>query len=100
MGTLIGAMPLSSSALREVDMIGVFRYANCYPEALRLLGSGKLKGIEKMVTQRFPTEKAFETLRKGKGDSGELVVKVMIDVSSPPTNSSRVVNAAPPVELI
>ncbi|KAG8993379.1 hypothetical protein FRB95_006377 [Tulasnella sp. JGI-2019a] len=86
MGTPIGYIPLSSSALREVDLIGVFRYANCYPEALSLLGSGKLPGVEKMVTQRFPiedTERAFETLRRGRGDNGELVVKVMVDVTSP-----------------
>ncbi|KAG8873518.1 hypothetical protein FRB97_006661 [Tulasnella sp. 331] len=85
MGTPVGYIPLSSSALREVDLIGVFRYANCYPEALSLLGSGKLPGIEKMVTQRFPiedTERAFETLRRGRGDNGELVVKVMVDVTT------------------
>jgi len=87
MGTPIGAIPLSASALREVDIIGVFRYANCYPEALELLGSGKLRGVEQMVTQRFPldmTERAFETLRRGRGENGELVVKVMVDVSPAP----------------
>ncbi|KAG8928543.1 hypothetical protein FRC03_007217 [Tulasnella sp. 419] len=83
MGTPVGLIPLSASALREVDLIGVFRYANCYPEALSLLGSGKLRGIHKMVTQRFAledTDHAFETLRRGRGDHGELVVKVMVGV--------------------
>ncbi|KAG8896746.1 hypothetical protein FRC00_005367, partial [Tulasnella sp. 408] len=98
MGTPIGTLPISSFALREVDIIGVFRYANCYPEALRLLGSGKLRGVEKMVTHRFPleqTERAFETLRRGRGENGELVVKVMVNVTSP-ESAPRVGTMAPP----
>jgi L-iditol 2-dehydrogenase len=81
MGTPNPTIPLSAAALREVDIIGVFRYANTYPEALELLGSGKLVGVERMVTQRFPLEeagKAFELLMQGKDKSGGLVVKVMV----------------------
>lgn len=81
MGTPNPVVPLSAAALREVDIVGVFRYANTYPEALALLGSGKLAGVERMVTQRFPLEeagKAFELLTQGKDEKGGLVVKVMV----------------------
>ncbi|CAE6462737.1 unnamed protein product [Rhizoctonia solani] len=81
MGTPNPTIPLSAAALREVDIIGVFRYAHTYPEALELLGSGKLAGVERMVTQRFPLEeagKAFELLTQGKDKNGGLVVKVMV----------------------
>jgi L-iditol 2-dehydrogenase len=81
MGTPNPTLPLSAAALREVDIIGVFRYANTYPEALELLASGKLAGVERMVTQRFPLEeasKAFELLAQGKDKNGGLVVKVMV----------------------
>ncbi|CAE6414646.1 unnamed protein product [Rhizoctonia solani] len=81
MGTPNPTIPLSAAALREVDIIGVFRYAHTYPEALELLGSGKLAGVERMVTQRFPLEeadKAFELLMQGKDKNGGLVVKVMV----------------------
>ncbi|KAB5594241.1 hypothetical protein CTheo_2322 [Ceratobasidium theobromae] len=81
MGTPNPTIPLSAAALREVDIIGVFRYANTYPEALELLASGKLAGVEHMVTQRFPLEdasKAFELLAQGKDKNGGLVVKVMV----------------------
>jgi L-iditol 2-dehydrogenase len=81
MGTPNPVVPLSAAALREVDIIGVFRYANTYPEALALLGNGKLAGVERMVTQRFPLEdaaKAFELLCQGKDEKGGLVVKVMV----------------------
>ncbi|CAE6523873.1 unnamed protein product [Rhizoctonia solani] len=81
MGTPNPTIPLSAAALREVDIVGVFRYAHTYPEALELLGSGKLAGVERMVTQRFPLEeadKAFELLAQGKDKNGGLVVKVMV----------------------
>ncbi|CUA77580.1 hypothetical protein RSOLAG22IIIB_02597 [Rhizoctonia solani] len=81
MGTPNPTIPLSAAALREVDIVGVFRYAHTYPEALELLGSGKLAGVERMVTQRFPLEqagKAFELLMQGKDKNGGLVVKVMV----------------------
>lgn len=51
MGTPNLLLPTGPSLLREVDMLGVFRYANCYPEALALLGSGRLGNVDQMVTQ-------------------------------------------------
>jgi L-iditol 2-dehydrogenase len=39
MGTRAAYMPLSTAALREVDILGSFRYADTYPEALALLSS-------------------------------------------------------------
>jgi len=37
MGSTTITTPLLSAATREVDIIGVFRYTNTYPEAIRLL---------------------------------------------------------------
>ncbi len=45
------------------------------------------------------TDKAFETLRRGRGEDGELVVKVMVEVTEPPT-SSGLSSYAPPVEML
>ncbi|KZT54646.1 GroES-like protein [Calocera cornea HHB12733] len=81
MGTPAAMFPLSAAALREVDVIGVFRYHHTYPEALRLIGSGALAGIEKMVTHRFALEDAraaFELLAKGGDDKSGMVIKVMV----------------------
>ncbi|KAI0701063.1 chaperonin 10-like protein [Cytidiella melzeri] len=85
MGTRNITLPLSAAALREVDIQGSFRYANTYPEALALLGSGKLPNIENIITHRFPLEdsaRAFELLSKGKDEQGKMVIKVMIGPSS------------------
>ena len=84
MGTPNPTIPLSSAALREVDLIGVFRYAHTWPDALRLLASKPMLAVEKaMITQKFSlenTDKAFEVLARGKADAvhGGLVLKVMV----------------------
>jgi L-iditol 2-dehydrogenase len=81
MGTRNAMLPLSVAACREVDLVGVFRYAHTYPTALTLLSTGKLKGVERMVTQRLPLEQAneaFQLLSNGKAGNGELVLKVMV----------------------
>ncbi|CED83274.1 Sorbitol dehydrogenase [Phaffia rhodozyma] len=82
MGTPEATLPTSNAFTREVDLIGVFRYSNTYPTALSLLASGRLgPGIEKMVTQRYPLEKAalaFEAVAKGRDENGNGVIKTMV----------------------
>ncbi|KAF8205444.1 chaperonin 10-like protein [Mycena galopus ATCC 62051] len=81
MGSRNVMLPLSSAALREVDIQGSFRYANTYPAALALLASGKLDNVDKLVTHRFSlaqTAQAFNLLARGKDEAGNMVLKVMI----------------------
>ncbi|KAK2596563.1 hypothetical protein N8I77_013448 [Diaporthe amygdali] len=37
MGTPIQTLPMSAVSLREVDLVGVWRYANCYPQGIKLM---------------------------------------------------------------
>ena len=81
MGTGALMLPVAAAATREVDVLGSFRYANTYPEALALLGSGKLDKIEKLVTHRIPLKdavSAFELLAKGQDEQGNMALKVVI----------------------
>ncbi|KAF8636933.1 hypothetical protein AX17_003184 [Amanita inopinata Kibby_2008] len=84
MGTRNIMLPLSTAALREVDIQGSFRYADTYPEALHLLSSGALENVEKLITHRFTLEetaRAFDLLARGQDDQGNMVLKVMIGSS-------------------
>ena len=87
MGTRVALLPLSTAALREVDILGSFRYADTYPEALALLSSpSRLRTmVGKLVTHRFglsDTKKAFEMLAKGVDEKGNLVLKIMVGPSA------------------
>ena len=85
MGNPVQTLPLGAAALREVDIIGVFRYANCYPAAIEMFASGKLDGVaEALVTHRVKLEdgeKAFRLAANAAGegeDEGRVAVKVVI----------------------
>lgn len=69
-------IPIVDAATREVDIRGVFRYANCYPTALAMIASGVVD-VKKLITHHFTleeTKEAFETSRTGAGGA----IKVMI----------------------
>ncbi|KAF2015443.1 GroES-like protein [Aaosphaeria arxii CBS 175.79] len=83
MGTPIQTLPMSASHLKEVDIIGIFRYANTYPVGMKILSSGALPSLDNMVTHRFKglasAKDAFETAGKTVDKDGKLVLKVLIE---------------------
>lgn len=87
MGTPIQTIPISAASLKEVDLVGVFRYANTYPAAIDLLASGneRMPDVGKLVTQRYrgldTIPAAFDMAGKVKDEQGKLVLKVMVDTS-------------------
>jgi L-iditol 2-dehydrogenase len=106
MGHPVQTLPVGAAALREVDLVGVFRYAGMYPKAIDLLASGALRasgfgrqateppgrashasssitpgGIENLFSHRFrlvDARAAFEVLRAGRSEDGRGVVKVFV----------------------
>lgn len=89
MGSPIQTLPISAAALREVDLVGVFRYANTYEDAIKLVSSGNplLPDLSKLVTQRFKgfggIPRAFSMAGRVKDDEGNLVLKVLVDTTNP-----------------
>ncbi|RAL02201.1 NAD(P)-dependent alcohol dehydrogenase [Aspergillus ibericus CBS 121593] len=84
MGNPIQTLPVGAAALREVDIIGVFRYDGyAYPAAIALMASGKLERVEQLVvTHRVPLAegaRAFSLAGQGVDEAGQPVVKVVIE---------------------
>ncbi|KAI0868834.1 sorbitol dehydrogenase [Hypoxylon argillaceum] len=90
MGTPIQTVPLSVAHLKEIDILGIFRYANTYSTGIRLLspqGHGGARSIlpslDNMVTHRFKglsaAKDAFELAGRTVDNDGNLVLKVVIE---------------------
>ncbi|KAI4612729.1 uncharacterized protein J4E87_010129 [Alternaria ethzedia] len=85
MGTPIQTLPISAAALREVDILGVFRYANTYPTGIEVVSKtgDDYPAFAKLVTHTYKglesAVEAFEMAGKTKDDSGKLVIKVVLE---------------------
>lgn len=89
MGHPVQTLPLAAAALREVDIVGVFRYANTYPESIKLVQTAAstpdAPDLTKLITHRFVGWKhisdAFDIAGKAQDADGKLVLKVVIENS-------------------
>ena len=85
MGNPIQTLPLSAAALREVDLCGVFRYADTYDEGISMISKSQssMLDLEKLVTHRYHgldnAQKAFEMAGRTIDDEGRLVLKVVVE---------------------
>ncbi|CAG2116277.1 unnamed protein product [Medioppia subpectinata] len=63
LGPLEVSAPLVNASLREVDIIGVCRFRNCYPMAIYLLEKG-LVNLKPLVTHKYPLERSLDAFNK------------------------------------
>ncbi|KAF2236601.1 GroES-like protein [Viridothelium virens] len=86
MGTPVQTLPISAAAHREVDLVGVFRYANTYPKGIEVVSKNgpDYPDFSKLVTHRYRglegLDKAFEMAGKTKDENGQLVLKVFVEL--------------------
>ena len=87
MGNPIQTLPISAAALREVDLLGVFRYADTYPAAVSFASHSEHgEVLSRICTHSFTgfdeIEKAFELVAAQVDGDGKPVLKIMIDFDS------------------
>ncbi len=54
-------IPLYELINRELDVLGLFRYAGCYPPGIELVSSGQVD-VRSLVTHHFPLEETPEAM--------------------------------------
>ncbi|CAI9771884.1 unnamed protein product [Fraxinus pennsylvanica] len=69
LGHSIMTVPLTPAAVREIDVIGIWRYKNTWPLCIEFIRSGKID-VKSLITHRFgfsqkEVEEAFETSAHG-----------------------------------
>jgi L-iditol 2-dehydrogenase len=65
MGAATMELPVGLIQARELQVTGVFRYANCYPAAIALAASGAVD-LDSLVTARFGLEEVADALTAAK----------------------------------
>ena len=71
-------LDITGAASKEIDIRGMFRYANQYPIAMALAAAGRVD-VGSMVTHHFPLEQAEEALVFA-DENKAVSLKVMIDI--------------------
>lgn len=89
MGAPNQMLPISEASAREIDLIPTWRYADCYPEAIRMMVTSRsvksgLPNLSRIITHRFngleTVPQAFKAARGTRDVDGNLVIKVAVNV--------------------
>jgi L-iditol 2-dehydrogenase len=78
--TAEGTFPVDVGSLLagELDVKTVFRYAHCYPLAIELVRTGRVR-VEPLITHRFPLERTGDALRFARDHKAD-AIKVLVEL--------------------
>ncbi|PIG85694.1 alcohol dehydrogenase [Aspergillus arachidicola] len=87
MGTSIQTWPVAELTCREINVVSVWRYVSCYPQAIEIMDAVKSKGLKpdvtKVITHRFSgldsIPNAYETASKTRDAESHLIIKVAVN---------------------
>lgn len=74
-------LPLVEASIREVDILGSFRYANTYPTCIDLISRGKIN-VKPLITHRFgfDEEQVLQGFETAKNAAAHGAIKVMFNL--------------------
>lgn len=70
-------LPMVEAGTFEIDIKGIFRYANTYPTAIEMIANGEIN-VKQLITHRFNLEDSQEAFEAA-CDPKERAIKVMIN---------------------
>lgn len=87
MGTAIQSWHIAEITGREVDIISVWRYANCYPRAIEIMEQIRRHevgpDVTKLIIHRFSgldsVPVAYEAASETRDKNSNLVIKVVVN---------------------
>ncbi|KAH9390496.1 hypothetical protein TYRP_022993 [Tyrophagus putrescentiae] len=70
------SLPIADAAIREVTILGAFRYKDCFPTAVAMAASGKLN-LKALASHRFDFKDCLEAYKVAKSGAGmKVIIKV------------------------
>ena len=83
LGTPVQTLPIAKASMREVDLVGSFRYAGEYRLSIEQLTKPSSFNYKDFITHRFKgfdsIPDAFETASKKEDKDGNIIMKVVIE---------------------
>jgi L-iditol 2-dehydrogenase len=76
-------LPIAAASVREIDIRGVFRYANTYCKAIGMIAAGVIN-VKPLITHHFQLSdllQAFQVAKDGRDSTGKSAIKCMIHVN-------------------
>lgn len=77
MGRPMANLPIINALCREVDIRGMFRYANCFPSAISMIANKQIDPV-RLVTHRLPIEQGIAAYELAANPASG-AVKVMVN---------------------
>ena len=86
MGTAVQTWPVAKLTCREINVVSVCHYANCYPRAMEIMNAVKFEGLQpdvtKVLTHRFSgldsIPDAYEAACKTRDAESQLIIKAAV----------------------
>jgi len=73
-------LPMVAAGTFEIDIKGIFRYANTYPKAIEMIANGEID-VKQLITHRYTIDQSQQAFLAA-SDPAEKAIKVMINCAS------------------